>query len=205
MARGHAVFFLLILYFLGFPGAALAQTEEPVAVITGPAQGEALHGQVAVRGTAAGEDFQSAEVSFAYSGKDDTWFPIAEIGQPVALGLLTSWDTTTLTDGVYDLRLVVSRTDGSEQEARIKSVRVRNYTPIETAVPAAAIQAAPEEDAVLPAPTDFAAAPTPLPTNPAEVPARTLYRSLAWGGGTTLAAFALLGIYLALRRLIRGR
>jgi hypothetical protein len=76
------------------------------------------------------------EVSFAYgSDAGRTWFLIQESQQPVSGGALATWDTTTLTDGDYDLRLLVSLKDGTQQQVVVKGLRVRNYTPVEASSP----------------------------------------------------------------------
>lgn len=170
---------------------------QPVA-ITSPHPGDILQGMVNLEGVTDIPGFRTAEISFAYQNDPtQTWFLIQELSQPVAGGLLAAWDTTTITDGDYRLRLQVFLQDGQVVEAISEGVQVRNYTPVETVAPtvvppaqgisteiAPAVAAAP----VIPAssqPTTIAqltATPSPaltsipemispvvLPTNPAQV------------------------------------
>lgn len=190
-------------------GAARAQTAAPV--ITAPQAGQTLQGVVMVTGSSAVEGFLSADVAFAYA--DDptgTWFLIAASDQPVSEGVLAVWDTTGITDGVYDLRLRVFLVDGTSLEDLVPDLRVRNYTPPDTPTPTPA--PTPTETPVLLTPVVPTATPlptltpspfptpTPLPTNPAVLPPAEVYRSAGYGALIILAAFALLGAYFLLRR-----
>ena len=79
-----------------------------------PKQGDVLQGVVTIRGSSNETGFLSAEVDFAYAGDTTgTWFLIATGSQPVDSNILASWDTTTITDGNYNLRLRVTLTDGT--------------------------------------------------------------------------------------------
>jgi hypothetical protein len=120
------------------------QSAAPVASITAPLNGQALQGIVTISGSAAGAGFQAAELSFAYAGDRSTggadqrtWFLIRQIPSPVTQDVLAQWDTTTISDGVYDLQLVVTLEDGQQVSALVSQVRVRNYSPVETDTPTA--------------------------------------------------------------------
>ena len=81
---------------------------------------------------------------------------------------LVLWDTTTLTDGNYDLQLIIEREDEEPLVYNILGLRVRNYSLIETNTPAPTNTAAPDEAAtsiptITPAPTQVRPTPTPLP------------------------------------------
>ena len=72
----------------------------------------------------------------AFGYQDDptaTWFLIEQSAEPVKKGLIASWDTSTITDGEYQLRVRVILADGKVAEAIVPNLRVRNYTPVETA------------------------------------------------------------------------
>jgi hypothetical protein len=166
--------------------------------IASPRTGEVLQGTVTIQGTLAAPGFRSLELSFAYAGAPgDTWFPIGEIDQPVVSGALMTWDTTTLTDGDYDLRAVAHLADGSSPTIRVNRLRVRNYTPIEKA----AAQTSPIATAVPPTDVDLIPTLAPLAVNPASVSWAELEDSLKIGALTAAGVFVLLGLY----RLIRGR
>jgi hypothetical protein len=178
--------------------------------ISQPAGGAALQGQIAILGTSALADFASVEVSFAYSQeKVQAWFPINDSQDPVTGGLLANWDTTTLTDGVYILRLSVTLKDGSRKVAVVKGVRVRNYTAVETSTPTITPTAAPVLVTATPtptqAPTGVRPEPTPLPTNPAAVSQGEIGTNFLRGVGVVFLLFASLGLYLIVRARIIKR
>jgi len=188
----------LILLCVGLPSLAAAQNAAPV--IAAPAEGDALQGSVSVTGTSQVEGFASSELAFAYH--DDptgSWFLIAVSSQPVTDGSLGTWDTTSISDGTYDLRLRVVLADGNSLQAIVRNLRVRNYTPVETPTPTAVIPEATPLPTVTPTPTPFPT-PTVMPTNPAVLSTGAVATSLGLGGLVALVLFAILGIYLRARR-----
>jgi hypothetical protein len=175
-------------------------------VLLSPVDGQVLQGTVAIQGSTGLENFQSAELAFAYSGDTSgAWFPIAALEEPVAGGLLAQWDTSTISDGEYALRLVVTFTDGSQETATVSRLQVRNYSPVET--PAGTAQGAPAENpaaaltesAPAGTATVLPAQATPLPMNPAQVTRQDLNSSLGKGILAAVGVFALLGIYQILK------
>jgi len=121
------------------------------AELTSPQPGQVVSGLVTLSGTADHPAFNRYEVSFAYvEDTTDTWFSIGEpVNTRVIDGRLALWDTSTITDGDYSLRLGVWLQDGRSLEAVVPGVRVRNYSSdpvIPTAVP-------PEAGRPLPTPT----------------------------------------------------
>lgn len=157
-----AVLFALI--FLS-PGRAAAQTEAGIH-IAAPSSGSTLSGLVNVMGTSAAEGFVSSELSFAYaSDPTSTWFLVYQTDSPVTDGLLAAWDTNSVTDGDYNLRLRVALQDGSILESLVTGLRVRNQLPTETPAPTSA----PEPTAT----TEFVPPPTPLPPTPQPAPTST--------------------------------
>jgi hypothetical protein len=189
---------LLVLFTL------LAQTGAPPS-ITFPVAGQTLRGAVNVTGTSAVDGFFSAEVAFAYaSDPSGTWFLIQASEQPVTEGLLAVWDTTSITDGEYNLRLRVTLQDGTQLETIVTGLSVRNYTPdtptpsstpapTESLAPATLTPVATETPRPLPTPT-------PLPPNPAALNTPAIYASLGRGALIILLLFLVFGIFLRLRR-----
>ena len=191
----------LFLLILAVPHPAAAQ-DEPGIVIISPRDGDVLQGVAPIIGVSAVEGFASAEISFAYA--DDptqTWFLIQANDHPTKGDVLTTWDTSTLTDGVYVLRLQVVLQDGKRLDVTVTGLRVRNYTPAETPTPAptkAAESTATFEPATAtPAPY---LSPTPLPPNDASITTQEITSSLANGALTILTIFAFFGLILRLRR-----
>jgi len=190
-------FLLVILFSLPVPVSA-----QQVVWISAPANSEAVQGVVNIIGSSVATGFESANLSFAYSDNPtDTWFLIAALEDPVEAGFLAVWDTSTITDGEYTLRLQVFLADGTLLENDVSDVRVRNYTPIETAGPPPAAVASAQNlaptQAASPRPVNQAS--TPLPANPLEVTTSQLEGSLLQGALAALIAFAGIGIYIALR------
>jgi hypothetical protein len=195
--------FALVLMLL--PQPVLAQ-ERADLDIASPEAGQIVQGLVIVSGTVTVLGFSSYELSFAYM--DDptgTWFTLQNSSQPVFEGELGVWDTTTLTDGDYSLRLRALLLDGSVQETIVTDLRVRNYTAVPTPTPTATATAfaqimpptaqllVPEIATVTPSnPT-----PTPFPPNPAGLE----MTSIPWavGRGAMLALLLILGVGLILR------
>lgn len=101
----------------------------PGLYITSPESGMQVEGIVEIRGSVPDADFASAEVLYAYSQEDiATWFLIKRLDSVVQDDLLAAWDTTTITDGVYKLKLVVMTQDGTRNEVVVSDIRVSNYT-----------------------------------------------------------------------------
>lgn len=192
----------------------LAPTPSRTAMAFGisiPLPGHAAQGVTSIQGDSALQGFARAEISFAYIDAPETWFLIAESSTPVENGVLAQWDTTTITDGNYTLRLIVWQMDGSQQSALVEGVRVRNYSPIETDTPtplppATQSMATPQPTAtVTPTPTVTPIPPTAtaLPPNPAEL---SMDQGLDGMGKGILAAaglFAASGVYYQIRRIRR--
>jgi hypothetical protein len=184
-----------------------AQTTPPVA-ITSPAAGEVLRGQVAVTGTLDVATFASAELEFAYaSNPTNTWFTIKTFQNPVFDATLAVWDTTSITDGDYLLRLRVTFEDGTSQEAtvpvKIGNDAVPTATPAPTSTPEAVSVLVPTPFllAASPTPTEVPRpTPTPLPPNPAALRPDQLYASLGRGALVILGLFALAGLIIRARR-----
>ena len=211
--------FLFLLYSI-LPLRLQAQestptTEKPRVYIIAPIPGQALQGSVPISGRIRLPGFRGAELSFTY--QDDsrqTWFLIKAFGEPVDEGLLTDWDTTTLTDGVYDLRLMVYRDDERQPlEILLPGLRVRNYTPIETDTPTPIAPTATTQPGDTPVPTatptttltPIPLTATPLPTNAAMISGSEIAASMGQGVLVIGLTFAIGGIYLGLRGMLRRR
>ncbi len=185
-----------------------ANAQDLAVEISAPRPGEALQGVVEIRGTTGLEGFQSAEISFAY--QDDataTWFLIQQSNQPVVDGPLARWDTSTITDGRYRMRVQVFLQDGQVLEYVVDGLRVRNYSPVETSTPAVLPTGQPTPTLTVTPLMDFAGtAPvlTPLPTNPAELTGQHLTASIFQGVLVIFGAAVIAGVYLGLRWLIRS-
>jgi hypothetical protein len=104
--------------------------------IDSPSENESVSGSVDIEGTAAVPGMTRFRVEFAYeSNPTGTWFPITEGSAPVQDGLLAVWDTASISEGEYSLRLVAFLTDGSMREAVTHGIRVSRTAPLPAATP----------------------------------------------------------------------
>ncbi len=146
-----------------------------------------------------------------------TWFLIHESDEPVVDGVITQWDTTTITDGTYNLRLTVRRIKSPSIQVNVIRLRVRNYTPIETDTPTPVLTEVGTQSPQLTFQTDLETSTltqaatqvstslteTLMPTNPIEINFRDVTDSASRGAAVVLMLFVLIGIYLSFRRLLR--
>ncbi|HKY52928.1 MAG TPA: hypothetical protein VJM08_01430 [Anaerolineales bacterium] len=198
----------LRLFFL-FVFSLLAAQDEPPITITSPQAGEVLRGTVTITGTTDIPNFFSAQLDFSYtSNPTGTWFAIQTLSQPVTESTITTWDTTSITDGDYILRLRVNLIDNTFQEITVPIQIGNDVTPPTPAVvPTATLNAVVVQIAT---PFLLAASPTPttpprptptaLPTNPASLGQTAIYASLGRGALVILGLFALSGLFIRLRR-----
>lgn len=187
----------------------IAAQDEPPIAITSPLPSDILRGEVTITGTTNIPNFFSAQLDFSYaSNPTDTWFPIQTLSQPTTDSTITTWDTTSISDGDYILRLRVNLLDNTFQEI-IVPIQIGNdvegSTP--TVIPTATLNAV---EVQIPTPFLLAASPTPttpprptptaLPTNPASLGQTAIYASLGRGALVILGLFALSGLIIRFRR-----
>ena len=178
-------------------------TVGPVSV-SYPIHGQTLTGIANITGAIALEGWTSYELAFS-DANDATpsWFLFASGTNPVPDGPLAVWDTTTLTDSDYNLRLRVVSPGGS-QDVFIYGLRVRNYT-VDTPVPTIALTSTPSPVATLaptftPAPTSMPySTPTPMPPNPATLRPGEIIFNLGRGALFTALLFGIFGLFLRMR------
>lgn len=166
-----------------------------------PRVGDSVQGIVEISGTLATSSFNYAEVFFAYAAVDNlNWFMIGRIDQPVSSGSIARWDTTTITDGVYQLKLRVHNRDESVEELILNPVIVRNYSILPTNTPVAEVTSS-IIIATLASATEEMQYATPLPENPASTSDSSLKRSVT--AGLIAAGVSLLLLFGV--SLVRGR
>ena len=188
----------------------IAAQDTPPIALTSPNTGDILRGQVTITGTTDVPGFVSAKLDFAYaSNQTGSWFALQTLSQPVQDSALFTWDTTTVTDGEYVLRLQVFLADSTTQEVTVP-VRIQNDTPIPTTTPVPT--ATLEEFVSVQIPTPFLLAasatptdvprptPTRLPANPVALSQNEIYASLGRGALVIIGLFVFSGIALRLRR-----
>lgn len=167
------------------------------AEITSPREGDVLKGTLEIIGTAAGENFDSAELVYAYADSENpSWFAIASITQPMNVATLATWDTTQISDGDYQLKLTVNYSDGTITEYVVSRLLVRNYTGVEltpTEIPTEATVAPVITNTTMPIEV------TPFPENRAALSLDTVRKNLKTGAIFGIICILGLGLYAVVR------
>jgi penicillin-binding protein 1A len=158
------------------PGACDANTQLPVVNLTSPANGQEVIGPIEIRGqVTAPANFARYQVEYA-PVNTDSFTIIGNFNpqqQPIPDGVLTQWDTRTVPNGDYRLRLAVFSIEGGFIYREI-TVRVNN--PLPTPTPTPTITPTP-----IVVPTDIATQ-VPLPIE--STPGFTIITPAPIGGAT---------------------
>jgi hypothetical protein len=142
--------------FAAPPAAPAAQEAKPI--IAQPAEGAGVRDVVQIIGTATHPQFQRYELYYAPFPvpSDQSWIFIGDAhNNQQPLGLLGTWDSRSVPDGSYVLRVRVVRLDGNYIDSDPRRVQVANTQPVDTPTPATPEEPLPE----LP-PTESPDAPT---------------------------------------------
>ncbi|MRS04124.1 hypothetical protein EG832_13035, partial [bacterium] len=161
----------------------------PGLYVLNPTDGQVVAGTVEIKGSVPDDGFDYAEVSYAFSGETaSNWFLIAKLDQAVHDATLALWDTTTITDGTYRLKVSVHRKNGSVSDLVVENIRVGNYThydvPTATAAAVSQIETPVAGETIIPTAV-MKPLPTDLPKNPASIDQDDFKLSLI--SGVTLA------------------
>ena len=187
----------------------IAAQDSPPIAITFPLSGDALRGEVTITGTTDDPNFLSAQLDYSYaSNPTGTWFALQTFSQPITDSALAVWNTASISDGDYILRLRVNFLDNTMQEITLP-VSIQNDVPFSTAT--VAPTSTPNTiEVLIPTPFLLAASPTPtappratptaLPTNPASLAQTAIYASLGRGALVIIILFILSGLIIRLRR-----
>ena len=96
------------------------------AEILSPSEGDEVRGMMEISGRATGEDFARYRLDVGAGTQPRAWLNIGAEGTlPVGEGRLAVWDTQTLPNGLYTLRLMVFDAEGNALTDR-RTVRVVN-------------------------------------------------------------------------------
>lgn len=116
--------------------ATLAQA--PNAAITAPADGQELHDVATITGSANHPEFNRYELAIGPDpNPSDAWQVFNTTNLPVDNNVLGLWDTRTVADGTWALRLRVVRKDSNYDEVVVRGLRVSNQGPADTPTPLA--------------------------------------------------------------------
>lgn len=134
---GNAWYLLLIPVILGvmLVTAGAAHAWQGQAVISSPQPFSTLRGVVSLNGTATHPEFQRFQLYFKSESVPDDWHFMFEQTNQVTNGLLGTWDTRSVPDGTYALRLRVVRQDGNYDETVANGLLVANSRPVDTPTP----------------------------------------------------------------------
>jgi hypothetical protein len=184
------------------PGPVLAGPDLQATIvksifIQNPREGQALQGVEIIEGKIRGEGFLAGSIHFSYSeapSQQRTWFYLAELAGDTQDSSQTAfqveWDTTQITDGDYDLRVVAEYSGGAAIFEVVTGLRIRNYSPIETPTPGLSSEGNGVETPLpvldTPEPKNTA---TQLPPNPVEVQSRDLQQVLLISGVAVAGIF----------------
>lgn len=138
--------------------------------IQSPLDGDFLQGTVQIIGTATGTGLQTIEISFRYQdSQSQSWFVINKSTTPVVDDIIATWDTSTIADGVYQIRVLAIFENGREQEKIVNNLNVRNYTafdPIKTENPEVlSTENLQNQIVTVEATPTLRSSPTPMPPN----------------------------------------
>ncbi len=217
---------LVVLLVLAAPALAQPVQQQATVQITSPEMGAEVRGLVPIIGSASVEPFQFYKVEYGIGSSPSQWALIGSLREtPVINGQLEVWDTNTVPDGVYTLRLQAVKTDGNFEEFTVRGVVVANTRPTSTPTPEATETPLPEEGPQTAAtatprlptatPTTRVIAPqgpiggaTPTPT--LSVPNQSVLpidpegwdQAFLLGAASMGAVFVLLGLLFAIRSLL---
>lgn len=214
-------YLILILIMTTLPRIAprqfLQQSAGAMGVIDWPVTGELIQGAVVVRGSTPIEGLRYYEVDYALSSDpNQVWVLVQEGTTPIQNGILAVWDTTSIPDGQYNLRLLIDQTNGDQSVTNMYNLQVQNNARLEpTHAPATAWYV--DLTKKTPTPLDhFAVEPTmpaasfsvtltPLPQNPVEITPLKATQALGSGAVLSTIIFILLGIYIGIRHLLNRK
>jgi membrane peptidoglycan carboxypeptidase len=142
-------------------------TRAPRVEITQPRDGDLIEGILPIYGSARMDNLGHYEVQYGIGESPIGWGLIAEGNTTLEDGLLASWDTRLLQNGLYSLRIVVYDLHGNSAASPAVRVRVLNPTPTSTETPEPTATATPTAPST-PTPTKTSTMPsTATPTRTA--------------------------------------
>lgn len=136
---GFAALILIVCWALAvWPVVAAPLAQGPIAAITAPADGQELRGVVSITGSANHPEFNRYELAVGPDpNPNDAWQVFNTTNLPVDNTVLGMWDTSTVADGTWALRLRVVRKDSNYDEVVVRGLHVSNQQPAGTPTPLA--------------------------------------------------------------------
>jgi hypothetical protein len=113
--------------------APAVQQDSNRCLISSPASGSQLRGQVVIAGTATHVDFKWYQIGYAPDpNPTGKWTFFASSETAVTSGRLGVWDTAQFPDGTYQLILEVHRKDTNNDHCFMQKLYVNNTAPTAT-------------------------------------------------------------------------
>ena len=208
MRRALACAMLVCIGLCQFRAVVTAEpaAQGTIAAITSPEEQAVVRGTVPIIGTAVDANFWKYEVHYAPEPNPlDQWVLIGAIHETqVVDGLLETWETTIIPDGMYSLRLRDVNRTGNYSEIFVRGTLVANAEPTETPVPTdTPLPTATITPAATPTfaiPTSPLAQPTATPTlvRPTQSTLTDLLDFSAWGQSLCLGVQLMVAVLVAL-------
>jgi hypothetical protein len=205
---------LILLSWWTASAAASPSLQGTQGEISSPADNAVVRGTVPIVGTATDPDFWKYEVHYALGGTEQ-WILVGTIHESQVLdGLLETWETVSVPDGSYGLRLRVVNRTSNYQQVFVRGIAVANAAPTDTPeptltpTPTATITPAATPTFIIP--TSPLAQPTATPTlaRPTRSALPDVLNVNAWRQSVCLGAqlmglvLVAIGVIFVLRRLI---
>ncbi len=189
---------LMNIWFSPFPQLDLVRIQSPV-------DGDYLQGSVQITGTVTGTGLQTTEISFRYQdSQSQSWFVIDQTNSPVVDDIIATWDTSTIADGVYQIRVLAVFENGREQETIINDLNVRNYTPFDpfkTENPELISTENPQNQLVtVEAIPTLRSSPTPMPSNEMVISQSQFIYTAIQGGILGVLFLFVIALFIIIRR-----
>jgi len=198
---------MLLVFGLVLPAGLTQQVDVPARLLS-PLPGEALQGVVMIQVELDPTQVSGFELDYAYQdGASPTWFLISESQAIDSAQILAAWDTTTISDGDYQLRIRVILKNGLFHETSVPGLRIRNYSTIETSTPSPTpvVTGTPILPTATMQNTPTMGFPTALPENPVRFDQSRMIEGILDGLLVVVGIFAFLGIYSGIRHIQRKR
>ncbi|MDP3014226.1 MAG: Ig-like domain-containing protein, partial [Candidatus Subteraquimicrobiales bacterium] len=105
-------------------------TTSPTSAITDPTANAYIGGSRAITGTATDTNFQKYDLEYGAGASPTTWYDIGTNPHTVAIsnGTLDTWNTTTVSDGVYTIKVTTTDLAGNTSSVSV-TVNVDNTPP----------------------------------------------------------------------------
>jgi len=207
MTRVKLSFIILLISLINFRIIIVhAQNDaQPIVEITQPLPGEAAQGLIQITGTIEVEDLAFYVLEFAYhDGNNQSWFGISRGETSISEDILGEWDTSSIPDNNYNLRLTVNRETAEPIVLIVSGIRVRNYSAIETNTPAPTTVLPSQtptfvESATVIPTQELRPSPTALAPNPAAITGDDIQNNLLKGAIGGVVIFIVFLIYRGTR------